>query len=266
MSNTGSAILQKIVVLNPKGGCGKTTLATNLASLYAMRGVPPTLLDFDPQGFSMRWLEKRPAHRAEIVGIAACDKPIDCVWLIRDDVRSNVMIIDLPAAVPPHRLDAFVRIADRILIPVMPSEIDVHAATRLVGRLLLDTRLDRNTRRLGIVASRVRSNTKSFQMLMRFLESLRIPLVATLRDSQNFVQAAAQGIGVCELPPYRAREDIAQLNAIAAWLDDPFGYVTPAAAKPFVKPDEPQPTLVDWAGDVESLGQAAPVRALKVEG
>jgi chromosome partitioning protein len=230
VSSTGPRGLQKIVVLNPKGGCGKTTLVTNLASLYAIRGAAPTLIDFDPQGFSMRWLEKRPAERGEIVGIAACDKPVDCAWAIRDEVPSNVMIIDLPAAISPSKLDAFAYIADRILIPVMPSEIDVYAATRLIERLLLDTRLDRNARKLAIVASRVRSNTKSFQMLMRFLTSLRIPLIAVIRDSQNFVRAAAQGIGVCELPAYQVRDDVAQMNAIVAWLDNPAGYLRPNAS------------------------------------
>ena len=255
MSSTEAGGLQKIVVLNPKGGCGKTTLATNLASLYAIRGAAPTLLDFDPQGFSMRWLEKRPAERAQIVGIAACDKPIDCVWLIRDDVRGNVMIIDLPAAVPPHRLDAFTQIADRILIPVMPSAIDVHAATRLIERLLLDTRLDRNARKLAIVASRVRSNTKSFQMLMRFLSSLRIPLIAVIRDSQNYVQAASQGIGICELPAYKARDDVAQMNAIVTWLDNPTGYVSPIASTQ-VDSVRRESTQVEWPADV--VGSVGP--------
>jgi len=256
VNNTDPRGLQKIVVLNPKGGCGKTTLATNLASLYAIRGAAPTLLDFDPQGFSMRWLEKRPADRAEIVGIAACDRPVDCAWALRGDVRSNILIVDLPAALPSHALDAFAQIADRILIPVMPSEIDVHAATRLIERLLLATRLDRNDRRLAIVASRVRSHTKSFQMLMRFLTSLRIPLIAVIRDSQNFVQAAAQGIGVCELPAYKARDDVAQMNAIVAWLENPAGYLTSASSIESLDLVEPQSAQTEWPGDVDTRAEA----------
>jgi chromosome partitioning protein len=255
MSSTGPHGLTKIVVLNPKGGCGKTTLATNLASLYAIRGAAPTLLDFDPHGFSMRWLEKRPAERPEIVGIAASDKPVDCAWAIQSESPCRVMIIDLPAASAFHRLDAFTWIADRILIPVMPSEIDVHAATRLIERLLLEAHLDRRARKLAVVASRVRSNTRSFQMLMRFLTSLRIPLVGVIRDTQNYVQAAAQGIGVCELPAYRARHDALQMNAIVEWLDGAPAYDSPLASA-LEDPAERDSTEVARAEDVDSRAES----------
>jgi chromosome partitioning protein len=102
---------------------------------------------------------------------------------------------------------------------VQPSEIDVYAATRFIAELLLDVQLDRSEKRLAIVANRVRSTTRSYQMLMRFLTSLKIPLIATLRDSQTYVQAAAQGIGVCEMPAYRVKEDVAQLETIVAWIE-----------------------------------------------
>jgi chromosome partitioning protein len=132
--------------------------------------------------------------------------------------ESSVVIIDLPAAITGDQLHAFVYLADSLLLPVTPSDIDVYSATRFIAELLLDAQLDRSERRVGIVANRVRERTRSFAMLMRFLGSLRIPLIGALRDSQNFVQAAAQGLSVCELPPHRVQDDLPALDAIGAWL------------------------------------------------
>ena len=129
------------------------------------------------------------------------------------------MIVDLPAGIPHDRLHAYTYAADSVLLPIMPSEIDIHSATRFIAELLLDAQLDRREQKLAIVANRVRSNTKSYQMLMRFLGSLKIPLIASLRDSQSFVQAAALGIGVCELAPHKVEIELAQLSAIVSWLE-----------------------------------------------
>ena len=216
---TGADDLQKIVVLNPKGGCGKTTLATNLASCYAVRGLHTTLIDCDPQGFSMRWLEKRSADRPAIYGIEAF-ADVDATVPLGPQVQpdSSALIFDLPGGIPHERLHDYTYIADSILIPIMPSEIDVFSATRFIAELLLDAQLDRRDQKLAVVANRVRRNTKSYQMLMRFLASLKIPMVAVLRDSQNFVHASAQGIGICELPAHRIKSDIVQMNAIVTWL------------------------------------------------
>jgi chromosome partitioning protein len=105
------------------------------------------------------------------------------------------------------------------LIPVLPSDIDIFSASRFIAELLLDVALDRRDRKLAIVANRVRQNTRSWQMLRRFLSSLKIPMIAALRDTQNYVQAAAQGIGIFELPAYQAKKDIEPMNAIVNWLD-----------------------------------------------
>jgi chromosome partitioning protein len=221
ISITGADNLHKIVVLNPKGGCGKTTLATNLASYFALRGPPPTLIDCDPQGFSLGWLDKRPADRPPIYGLRGYGERFDLTDLLRIEVdpRSSIAIIDLPAAIPYGRLHAYTHLADSLLVPIQPSEVDVYSATRFIATLLLDVQLDRSERRLAIVANRVRSTTKSYQMLLRFMTSLKIPMIATLKDSQGYVQAAAQGIGICETPAYRLEQDLVELATIAAWLN-----------------------------------------------
>ena len=214
--------LHKIVILNPKGGSGKTTLATNLASYFARRGPPPTLVDCDPLGYSMRWLENRSVQRPKIYGIAAHEHCTESgkgtelhAW-----PGSRQMIVDLPAAIPDNQLYYQTYDANSILIPITPSEIDIYSAARFIANLLLVAQFDRRNRNLAIVANRTRKNTISFRMLMRFLTSLEIPIIAQLRDSQIFVHAAAHGIGICEMPEYLVRNDVEQLESVVTWLDN----------------------------------------------
>ena len=212
--------LHKIAILNPKGGCGKTTLATNLASYFAMRGPPPTLIDCDPSGYSMRWLDTRPADRPPVHGFPDHDHAVQTDRPRRAWPESKELIIDLPAAMTANQLFNEIYDADSVLIPIVPSKIDIHSAAQFIADLLLGAQYDRRSRKLAIVANRTRQNTKSFKMLMRFLTSLGIPIVTQLRDSQNYVQAAASGIGICEMPAYRTGQDIEQLNALVDWLDN----------------------------------------------
>jgi chromosome partitioning protein len=231
LTSTDRHDLHKIVVLNPKGGCGKTTLATNLASFYSLRDMPPTLMDCDPQGFSMRWLDQRPSSRPVIHGVNASEHiaRLADMFQLAVSLDTDTMIFDLPGNVGYDQIHAVTYDADSILIPVLPSAIDVYSATRFIAELLLVTQ---RRRQLAIVANRTRRNTKSFQMLKRFLTSLKIPLIAVLRDSQNYVHAAGHGIGVCEMPAYKAAKDIGQLNLIIDWLDQRYMRQLDAATSP----------------------------------
>lgn len=209
---------QKIAVLHTKGGCGKTTLATNLASFFALRGPPPTLLDHDPNGFATRWLEKRPISRCPIAGVQA-HEDVPRLANKRVDPRSSIAIADLPANISVEELYLHTHDADSVLIPVLPSEIDAYTTSRLIGKLLLDVQLDPREGKLAIVANRVRTSTTSFAMLSRFLASLEIPLIAVLRDRQAYVHAAAQGLGIADLPPHQVKQDLEDFNPILAWLE-----------------------------------------------
>jgi len=213
--------LQRIVVLNPKGGCGKSTLATNLASYYALRGPLPVLLDCDPLGFSMRWLERRSKQRPPIHGIAAFRKSIQVTrtWQLRVPQETRHIIVDSPAALDGMQIHDLIYGASNVIIPVLPSPIDIRYAARFIAELLLVTQLDRSETKVAIVANRTRKNTKSLDQLMRFLNSLRIPVIAVLRDSQNYVEAVGRGVGVYELPHHKAKHDIEQLSQIVAWLE-----------------------------------------------
>ncbi len=212
--------MQRIVVLNPKGGSGKTTIASNLAACYAANGARPALMDLDSQGSSMRWLRKRPADAPRIHGIAAFERSaaVTRSWQTRVPLDCGAVIIDTPAAIDAHALPDITRGVDAVLVPVMPSEIDIHATAKCVADLLLIAKIRRSQRRIGIIANRVRSNTRVWQSLTRFLRSLDIPLVATLRDTQSYVRSAESGYGVYEMPRWQVQEDLPQWQQILAWL------------------------------------------------
>ena len=213
--------LNKIVILNPKGGCGKSTLATNLAACYANRGPAPAIMDFDPQGSTMAWLNRRPDDRPTIHGIAAYKNSMQATrsWQLRVPSETVNLIIDSPAGLSHDALREHTRDASTILVPVLPSSMDIDAASKCIADLLLVAKVNRNERKLAVVANRTRKHTKSLGRLMRFLDSLGIPIVAVLRDSQNFVHSAANGIGIHEMQPYRVRPDVEQLDRIVKWLD-----------------------------------------------
>ncbi|MGI9272668.1 MAG: AAA family ATPase [Woeseiaceae bacterium] len=213
--------MNKIVVLNPKGGCGKSTIATNIASCYAARGGTPAIMDFDPQGSTLAWLERRADDRPAIHGIAAFKKSMQATrsWQLRVPNETEDLIVDSPASINHDHLRELTRDATSILVPVLPSSMDIHAASRCIADLLLVAKVDRRDRKLAVVANRTRKNTKSFARLMRFLDSLGIPIIAVLRDSQNFVYGAEKGIGIVEMQPSRVRPDVEQLTKIMTWLD-----------------------------------------------
>jgi chromosome partitioning protein len=213
--------LQRIVIMNPKGGCGKTSLATNLASCFALRGPVPALLDCDPQGACMRWLEKRAPDRPPIHGIAGYRQSMNSTrsWQLRIPRETRHLIVDTPAALDGAGIHDLVYDATNILIPVLPSAIDIRFTARFIAELLLFAQLDRARIQVGIVANRTRVNTNSLRQLMRFLNSLQIPVIAILRNSQSFVAAVDEGIGIYELPYHRAKRDLGELSKIVAWLD-----------------------------------------------
>jgi chromosome partitioning protein len=213
--------LNKIVILNPKGGCGKSTLATNIAACYAQGSPVPTVMDYDPQGSTMAWLSRRSDELPTIHGIAAYKRSMQATrsWQLRVPNETMNLIVDSAAGINHDDLRELTRDASSILVPVLPSMMDTHAASRIIADLLLVAKINRNERKLAVVANRTRKNTKSLAQLMRFLDSLGIPIIAVLRDSQNFVHAAEMGVGVHEMQPSRVREDVEQVNRIVAWLN-----------------------------------------------
>ena len=216
--------MQRIVVLNPKGGSGKTTIAINLASYYAVQNLKPVLMDYDPQGSSMRWLKKRNERQPHIHGIAAYERNARTTrsFQLRIPPECERVVVDTPAALDAHEMPELTRSADIILVPVLPSDIDIHACSKCIANLLLVAKVRRTEHRIAVIANRVKKNTAIYESLMRFLQTLRIPIVATIRDSQNYIRAAQLGVGVHEMKPYLVNEDLAQWSSLTQWLDSAY--------------------------------------------
>jgi chromosome partitioning protein len=246
--------MQRIVVLNPKGGSGKTTLAINLAGYFAARGDATVLIDRDAQGSSTRWLRKRQPTQATIHGIATFerDSRTTLAWQMRIPEGTAKVVTDSPAAVDPRMLADYTRDADKILVPVLPSDIDIHAASRCIADLLLVAKIRREENRIGVVANRVRKHTLVYQSLMRFLTSLNIPIVATIRDTQNYVRSAELGVCIHEMKEYVVRDDRLQWEPLLNWIE-PDRMATLAAANSSEDIVAPQTAASAVATDEQSL-------------
>ncbi|MFQ5643011.1 MAG: AAA family ATPase [Thiogranum sp.] len=213
----------RIAVMNTKGGCGKTTVATNLASYCASQGCATVLLDYDRQASSTRWLKARNGGRAFIHGIAAFEPPREGTtraWQMQIPPGTRYVITDTPAGYSEFDIEDRVAEADVILIPVLPSSIDISSTADFIRDLLLIGKARALNKRLAIVSNRTRIRTKAVEKLDRFLQSLDIPVIARLRDTQHYVSAAERGIGVHELQERDAQKDAAMWRELLNWLDD----------------------------------------------
>lgn len=212
---------QRIVILNAKGGSGKTTLAANLAAYYAHRGYKTALLDYDPQGSATFWLSRRPANLPRIQSIPACkyNHSVTRSWFVRVETNTERVIVDSPAGLEMSGFAQLLDKADAILIPVLPSDLDIHAASHCIADLLLVAKQHKRRDRIAVIANRARKNLLIYQKLERFLNSLGIPFVTSLRDTTLYVQAAEQGLGIHELKSYRKEEDLESWRPLIAWLD-----------------------------------------------
>jgi len=207
-------IMRHVMVLNAKGGCGKSTLATNLAVFFAKSGGEVCIADYDPQRSSLDWLAQRPDDLAKIGGVAAFEEGLRSVPRTTD-----VLVIDAPARVHGTELNELVRRAETIIVPVLPSSIDMKACAHFLAELLEIGKVSRRQARLALVANRVREHTLIYEELDQYLSKLKIPYLGCLREAQNYVRAYARGMGVLELPEYLASPDWKQWEPIGEWLD-----------------------------------------------
>jgi len=221
------------LVINPKGGSGKTTLTTNLATYFAVNAVPTAVMDYDPQGSTMNWLRLRSPHAPRIHGANAAPQ--------RTQLRSVQMhvppgtqhlIIDAPAGASGLLLQDMLSRTDSIIIPVAPSTIDIHATANFIRDLLLKGMIRQRNIRLAACANRVRSSMPVYAPLERFLASLSLPMLSRVMDSDVYLKSAETGTGVFEMEFAQSAAERQQLTPIVEWIEAQQVKVDPRIPQP----------------------------------
>ena len=189
--------MRTIMIMNAKGGCGKTTLATNLACWFADQDGKVALADFDPQGSSLDWLEARNDYEG-VPTIQAIDATREPVKPARG---TEYLVIDVPAGIHGAEINKMLKQVQTMIIPVLPSPIDMRAARRFLDELLESGRVSKKQTRIALVANRVRENSVAFHTLEDFLNEQKIPVLSHLRESTNYLKCAETGLSIFELAP-----------------------------------------------------------------
>jgi len=205
--------MNSILVLNSKGGCGKSTISVNIASFFACWGVQVALADFDKQHSSTDWLRLRPKDNPRILSVSAWQGD----YHIPEE--ADYVIMDTPAGIDGEIFDTLIRSANIILIPILPSPLDIKAAGRLIHDVMQQYDQLPLKPRIGVIANRVRRQTKIYNTLKHFIAKLNIDFVASLRDTQNYISATENGISVFELPSWKTKKDLTGWCQLINWIN-----------------------------------------------
>ncbi len=204
--------MRAVLVANPKGGAGKTTLATNLAGHFANQGKKVTLCDLDRQQSALRWMAFRDPEMAAVTGYFGGNQVV-----LNMPREADWVVLDAPAGLQGYKLSDYLREADRVVVPLVPSIFDMAATEDFLNSIRNEMRSRRG--RVGIVAMRVDPRTKAATMLEEFLKHFDIPIVAYLRNTQNYVNAAAGGATIFDPPRAKHRRDVEQWEPLLRWLE-----------------------------------------------
>lgn len=210
-----------IVIANPKGGVGKSTLSTNLAGYFAAQGQQVLLGDTDRQQSARGWLGIRPATARQIA-----TWEIDQDYIAKPPKGISHIVLDTPAGLNGWRLNDILKLADKVIVPLQPSIFDILATREFLLRLADEKAVRQGDIDVGIVGMRVDSRTRSAEQLNRFVESLNLPMVGCLRDTQNYVQLAAHGLTMWDIGPSRVQRDLDQWQPILDWIAAPSRNIT----------------------------------------
>ncbi len=203
--------MRAVLVANPKGGAGKTTLATNLSGYFANQGERVTLCDLDRQQSSLRWMAFRDPDMAPVMGYFAANQIV-----LNLPQEADWAVLDAPAGLQGYKLSDYLRTVDKVLVPLVPSVFDMAATEDFLNTIRSEMRGRRGC--LGIVAMRVDPRTKAASMLEEYLKHFDIPIVAYLRSTQNYVNVAAAGLTIFDPPRTRHKRDIEQWEGMLSWL------------------------------------------------
>jgi len=210
--------MRSILILNAKGGSGKTTVATNLAGYYAYKGKKVVLADFDPQGSSIDWLRQRRNNFPKILGLEAFIKPL------RPPKGTEILIMDAPSRTHDDQLVSLLKKAQTAIVPVVPSPMDIRAAQRFFGELKSLRTSVQNDVRIATIASRARENSQETRNLEDLLYDFklpsgrRFPFLTLLRQSANYIRAAQKGLSIFEFAPLTTALDREYWKPLIQWL------------------------------------------------
>jgi chromosome partitioning protein len=206
--------MKSLLVANPKGGSGKSTLATNLAGWLARQGQRVMLGDIDRQQSSREWLRLRSPSLPYIAGWdIEADKPA------RPPAGTSHAVLDSPAGLHGKKLAQVLKVVERVIVPLQPSLFDILATRQFLDTLLVEKEVRKYHAFVAVVGMRVDARTRAAGELERFLAGIGLPVLACLRDTQNYVQAAAHGLTVFDLPASRAAQDWQQWQPILDWVE-----------------------------------------------
>jgi chromosome partitioning protein len=203
--------LKTILVANPKGGSGKTTLSTNIAGYLASRGHHVALLDLDRQKSATLWLAQRGGDLPMIWPLQSEDskRPREADWLV----------IDSPAALHGKNLDHALKLVHHVVVPIAPSLYDIQASYDFLHKLVELKVMRKGLVQVGVVGMRMAQRTRAAATLEQFLQQLDIPVLAYLREAQVYVNAAFEGKSIFDLPHYQAEHDLEQWSTLLDWLE-----------------------------------------------
>ncbi|MGF7000680.1 ParA family protein [Paraburkholderia sp. GAS32] len=203
-----------IVVANPKGGVGKSTLSTNLAGYFASQGEWIALADMDRQQSSHAWLSLRPPALPAIE-----TWEVDLENPAKPPRGLEHAVIDTPAGLHGNRLNIALDLADKVIVPLQPSMFDILATQDFLERLAKEKAVRKGAIEIGVVGMRVDARTRSAEQLHRFVEGLKLPVLGYLRDTQNYVQLAAHGLTLWDVAKSRVEKDLEQWHPIIQWTN-----------------------------------------------
>ena len=211
----------RILVANSKGGCGKTTVTSSLAGYFARSGRRTTLVDCDPQGSSLAWNSQRGAHLAPVHALASNDPAygLSAGWLLRIPASTEVLLIDTPAGLRAHEFERFARHADVLVIPVVPSPIDLRATLMFIDVVRKLQEVKSGRLRVAVIANRLRERTNSAKQLDASLDRLTQAALIRVRDSQTYVGLADRGQSVFDDDSSQSRAHREDWTALLQWLE-----------------------------------------------
>lgn len=204
----------KVLVASSKGGAGKTTVATNLAAHYAVAGRNTVLVDADHQRSALNWCEKRALHCDPVLGIEGTRGQ----WPRNLPGDAQVVIVDSAAGIRANEVDAFLGMVDALLIPVLPSAIDLEATEPFLAELAALPRIKRGKVAVGVIANRLKPWTNASQIAVEAMHGLSFPLLAELRDTQGYVLANALGKSIFDYHSEQVRSHQDDWAKLLRWL------------------------------------------------